>query len=356
MINTNFLYDLTTQLKIESFFLSKDEVGNLLASRHDYTSKQKLSIVWRSQEPDDLTVRAWNVTDAGYEDERILRVRLPREVAVLIINKILKGALMNRFKIDDLDDIDFSCEDFIYPMNIELLSRTIKDDFPQLNLSNNDNTMNILNQVMRTPNLFELATEFKPSIMSFKRIIELVEKIKSHSAKSYDTIPEDDRKLLRKLNKLILGKLYPNKVPKKIPLDDLEVHHNIYFCDTFTKEHRLKSSIADVTWIGCESNKINLEVKNKSKKIIPFSSSDVRLVVDDDKLLNCRQCFYPPVGWFSEGSIDILHGMTVKAIFESEGLNKDTIIKRVIYRQNFYGQNGWFSCHSLFDFQLNSGE
>lgn len=264
---------------------------------------------------------------------------------------------MNKYKIDDYDEIDFDYEDFIHPMSVELLCRTIKDDFPQLNLDNNDNTLNILNQALRTPNFFQFATNFKSSIMSSKRIYDLTKKIEPHASKSYGTIPEDDRKLLRKLNKHILGKLYPNKIPKKLPLDDMDAHHNICLVDTFASGHILKSHIAEVAWMGHEANKIKLAIKNKSKKSIPFSSSDVYVVVDDDHLIRCMQCYEDiPTGWFTGPSIDILNGMTVKAVFQCEGLNRETVINRLIYRQNFYGRDGWYSCYSLFDFKLNETE
>lgn len=356
-MDINELVNLAEQLKVDSIFFSTEELGDILSTWPEYTSKQKLSIVWRTNKPKSIAVRAWNVSEAGYEDESILAVSLTHTVLLLIKNKILKRALMNKYKIDDYDEIDFDYEDFIHPMSVELLCRTIKDDFPQLNLANDDNTLNVLNQVLRTPNFFQLATNFNPSIMSSKRIYEFIEKIEPHASKSYETIPEDDRKLLRKLNKHILKKLYPNKIPKKLPLDDIDAHHNVCLVDTFDKGHILKSHIAEVTWMGHEANKIKLAIKNKSKRSIPFSSSDVLLVVNDDKLLKCMTVFYYiPNGWLSPSSVDILNGMTVKAIFECDGLSKDTIIKRVIYKQNFYSKNGWYSCYSLFDFQLTDEE
>lgn len=58
---------------------------------------------------------------------------------------------MNNSRIDSFDEIDFTYEDFTYPLNVECLSRTIKDDFPQLGLPHDDNSLNIVNQVLRTP-------------------------------------------------------------------------------------------------------------------------------------------------------------------------------------------------------------
>lgn len=352
-MNINELVNLAEQLKIDSIFFSTEELGDTLSRWPEYTSKQNLSIVWRTNKPNFIAVRAWNVSEAGYEDERILRVGLTHTDFLLIKNKILKRALMNKYKIDDYDEIDFDYEDFTHPMSVELLCRTIKDDFPQLDLDNNDNTLNILNQVLRTPNFFQLATNFKSNIMSSKRIYDLTKKIEPHASKSYETIPEDNRKLLKKLNKHILERLYPNKVPKKLPLDDIDAHHNVCLVDTFANKHVLKSHIAEVTWIGYEANKIKIAIKNKSKKTIPFSLSDVLLVVDDDNLIRCMQCCGGiSSGWLSGPSIDILNGMTVKAVLQCDGLNRETVIKRFIYRQNFYGRNGWYSCYSLFDFQL----
>ncbi|MCL5421599.1 MAG: hypothetical protein M1461_03895 [Nitrospirae bacterium] len=356
-MDINELANLAKQLKIDSLFLSKEELCDTLSSWPEYTSKQRLSIVWNAGKANFISVRAWDVSEKGYEDDSTLQVSLTHAYRLLIKNKLLKSALMNKYKIDDYDEIDFDYEDFTHPITVELLCRTIKDDFPQLDLSNDDNTLNILNQVLRTPNFFESATHFRSSIMSSKRIFDLSEKIASHATKSYEAIPEDDRRVLRRVNKYILEKLYPNKIPKKLPLDDIDAHHNVHLVDTFEKEQTLKSHIADVTWLGREANKIKIAIKNKSKKSIPFSSSDVRLVVDADSLLRCMDCYdCIPVGWFIGPSLDILKDMTVKAVFQCEGLNRESIIKRLIYRQNFYGRNGWYSCYSLFDFQIDEGK
>lgn len=339
--------DLAKQNGIDSLILTIEDLGDIPLSS-EYISGDRISLVWRAKSPYCIHISG---------GKSALQLGVTYALEKLIRDKITKMALMKNCRIDDYGEDDFAYEDFLYPLSIEFLCRTIKDDFPELVLPFNDYSLNCLNQVLRTPNFFALVKMSQPTIAFPKTISTLIEIIQTFSDKNYASLSLDERNLVRKLNKLLLRKLYPNKISKKKEGSPLDAHHNILVVDNFKSNSSLRSHVAEVTWMGYDKSLIKFSVKNLSRKVIPIGYDSVYLIDIDNNILKCSNVNYVPTGWISPiGNFDLLKGITAKVILKCEGLNEDTTINHFIYKQCFYIRNGWYSAYSVFDFQLAESE
>lgn len=250
---------------------------------------------------------------------------------------------MNNSRIDSFDEIDFTYEDFTYPLNVECLSRTIKDDFPQLGLPHDDNSLNIVNQVLRTPFFYQLAMDLNENLILSKTITDLIGRISRYCDESYDAIQEEDRKVVKKVNRHLLKKLYPSKVPRSrnsiVPID---AHHNDVFVDNFDDEITCRSNVAEITLIGRAFRVVRIRVRNLSRKTIP-------LLPEDGLVIDINDDIHTPT--FPNRNFDLFKGMVKEIGFVFPTL-KNRPIKRFIWRQNFYRRGEWCEVFSIFDFQL----
>lgn len=334
---------------IFSLSLTKEDLASISLSP-EYANSQ-ISIVWSTHRANWIMVRRDN-----YESDFSLNIGLTHDLRMMLKNKVFQKALQKRCGINEYDELDYAYEDFSYPLSIELLSRTIKDDFPELSEENRDNSIIFLNQILRIPKFYQMASKLNTRVIATNTILDLIERVEKYADTNYFLLNSEQRLEVRKLNRLLLKRLYPNKIGTKHKDSPIDVHHNVLYINDFKNTFSLRSGVAEVCWLGYSENTVKFSVKNISKKAIPLHAADAYLVDADDNVLKCSSMStfsdIIPHGWISPlSSFDLLKGMMVKVICKCEGLRTDTQIKRFIYKQNFYGHNYWYGVFSIFDFQ-----
>jgi len=118
-------------------------------------------------------------------------------------------------KYDDLVNLkDFSVGEFIPPLTIEKLCKVINDDSYDFTLKTTINTIDWLNELLKVSNFYDILLIKKPNISFSKNIKDLVDKTKDYRNKSFSFLNNAEQNNIKRLNRLLLKKTYPQETPK----------------------------------------------------------------------------------------------------------------------------------------------
>ncbi len=117
----------------------------------------------------------------------------------------------------------FSESDFKDPFTTKGLCNAIKDDGYNLPLEASENYIDWLNKLLERPNFYDevhKTTHFEPS----EAIKSLVEATKNYRDKDFSKLGREQQDNVKKLNRLILMKIFPNETPGYIIDKTKEIH------------------------------------------------------------------------------------------------------------------------------------
>lgn len=119
---------------------------------------------------------------------------------------------------ETLGSSDFSVDKFKTPLAIEKLCKVINDDNYNISLNVPINTLDWLNELLKVPDFYDILHAEKPNTNFSKNITDLVDKTKDYRNKGFSLLNNDEQGSIKRLNRLILEKTYPQETPKSLCL------------------------------------------------------------------------------------------------------------------------------------------
>jgi hypothetical protein len=140
----------------------------------------------------------------GYEKKKRKRIPFKRED---LLKKI--GEISKKFSYSD-----FSQGEFRGKYKVSILCQAIAKDKYRLSLVSMDNTIEILNEILTCPTLYERMIQKKMRMTMTDEISELVKETDQFRKEKYSGLPEEIKNKIRRLNRLLLESIYPEITPK----------------------------------------------------------------------------------------------------------------------------------------------
>lgn len=113
---------------------------------------------------------------------------------------------------------DFSEDEFKPPLTIEGLCKKINDDGYNVSIQVTINTIDWLNEFLKTPNFYDILCDKKPNNVFPKNITDLVDKTKNYRKnKKFSALTNYEQNMIKRLNRLLLEKTYQQNIPEKKP-------------------------------------------------------------------------------------------------------------------------------------------
>ena len=109
---------------------------------------------------------------------------------------------------------DFSVYEFKAPFTIEGLCKAINTDNYNLSLNAQDNTIERLNELLKTPDLYDKLRENKNNISFSVSVTDLVTKTSGYRNKSFLGLISREQRDIKRLNRFLIEETYPQQTPK----------------------------------------------------------------------------------------------------------------------------------------------
>ncbi len=110
------------------------------------------------------------------------------------------------------DSREFSMSEFIQHFNVGKLCEEINNDAYGIKLQSRDNTIDRLNEIMKTPNLYEIIAKKKKHVKFAEYIQKLIDKVKGY--KQTPELSTEQQTTIHELNRFILQTVYPQSCPR----------------------------------------------------------------------------------------------------------------------------------------------
>ncbi|HHT9122703.1 MAG TPA: hypothetical protein ACFYEF_07515, partial [Candidatus Wunengus sp. YC63] len=119
-------------------------------------------------------------------------------------------------KIRDLDLSSYFClDEFKPPFTVKKLCKAIKNDNYKISLQIAKYTITWLNELLKQPKFYSILREKKPDIGFTRKVIDLVDKTDGYrNDKEFSELEIQEQIYIKRLNRLILEEIYPQKTPK----------------------------------------------------------------------------------------------------------------------------------------------
>ncbi|MBF0559532.1 MAG: hypothetical protein HQL08_12225 [Nitrospirae bacterium] len=122
---------------------------------------------------------------------------------------------------DGLDSSDFFADEFrIQEKDVAKLCEAIRsDDYKLGTIKAAGNSIEWLNAVLQVADLFDKVREEKPDLVLTGETRKLKEQTEEKRNKPFNLLTDDERKAIRRLNRLILESAYPKEIPRSRNLE-----------------------------------------------------------------------------------------------------------------------------------------
>lgn len=130
-----------------------------------------------------------------------------------------QDSLINAFKpiwntIGRLGSTFFYTDEFLLPITVERLCKSINDDNYGASLKAPINTIDWLNELLKIPDFYEKLNAKKPRLLLTDDAKDLVEKTKEYRTKGFADLKNDEQNMITRLNRFLLEETYPQDAPK----------------------------------------------------------------------------------------------------------------------------------------------
>ncbi len=110
----------------------------------------------------------------------------------------------------------FSPDEFDNNLTVEALCEDINNDNYGIKFRTQDKTIERLNEILETPNFYDIFSKKKKPLKLDKYLQKLIEESKDYRNKDFLELTEMQRKTIIRLNRIILETIYPRSCPKSL--------------------------------------------------------------------------------------------------------------------------------------------
>lgn len=111
---------------------------------------------------------------------------------------------------------DFYEDEFVPPLTIEILCNEISKKLFRVTVQAPINTIAWLNELLMVPDLYDTLLVKRPGDGFPKGIKDLVDRTEGYRNKDFHSLRTDEQRYIKRLNRLLLEEIYPNKSPKSL--------------------------------------------------------------------------------------------------------------------------------------------